>query len=194
MRTCAAAATRCDMPVVRSLLCWHSTFFVYFRYESRRVILREGHPGHAFYIILSGSVFINVKDVDCRTMNTFNRTDATLSRGQSFGVRSMWMIWDLVLGHRYQGGSQDWPKGSAHVESGHFKRMIPKAKGVLEPPYPMLRPWLFLPAIAAAAAATANAGGTAAVSCENSVETCFLFQWPAELYHTPIAPSIYWLA
>ncbi|XP_022304182.2 uncharacterized protein LOC111111479 isoform X4 [Crassostrea virginica] len=58
-----------------------------FRYQSvepGRVILRRGHVGINFYFIYSGSVFVNVEDVNTRGEH-FEKTETVLARGDSFG-------------------------------------------------------------------------------------------------------------
>ena len=50
-----------------------------------RIILRRGHIGHNFYFIFSGSVFVNVEDVNLDG-ERFIKTEAILGRGDSFGV------------------------------------------------------------------------------------------------------------
>merc|ERR1719494_56545 len=53
----------------------------YERHEARRIILRQGHPPHAFYIIISGSVVIKAVEPTER----FAKTVCYLKRGDSFG-------------------------------------------------------------------------------------------------------------
>lgn len=58
-----------------------------FRYQSvepGRVILRRGHVGINFYFIYSGSVFVNVEEVNTRGEH-FEKTETVLVRGDSFG-------------------------------------------------------------------------------------------------------------
>ncbi|XP_061185806.1 cyclic nucleotide-binding domain-containing protein 2-like [Saccostrea echinata] len=58
-----------------------------FRYQSvepGRVILRRGHVGINFYFIYSGSVFVNVDDIDSKG-DHFEKTETVLVRGDSFG-------------------------------------------------------------------------------------------------------------
>ncbi|XP_062574782.1 cyclic nucleotide-binding domain-containing protein 2-like [Saccostrea cucullata] len=58
-----------------------------FRYQSvepGRVILRRGHVGINFYFIYSGSVFVNVEDIDSKG-DHFEKTETVLARGDSFG-------------------------------------------------------------------------------------------------------------
>ena len=56
-----------------------------FRVATHRVILRQGHIGHSFYFIFSGSVFVNLEDTDPLGRN-FVKTEAILMKGDSFGV------------------------------------------------------------------------------------------------------------
>lgn len=53
--------------------------------EPGRVILRRGHVGINFYFIYSGSVFVNVEEVNTRG-DHFEKTETVLVRGDSFGV------------------------------------------------------------------------------------------------------------
>ncbi|XP_041366762.1 uncharacterized protein LOC121381506 [Gigantopelta aegis] len=54
------------------------------RVTEGRVILRQGHIGQNFYLVYSGSVFVNVNDVTS-SGERFTKTEAVLSRGDSFG-------------------------------------------------------------------------------------------------------------
>ena len=54
--------------------------------SENRVIVRRGHVGIHFYFVYSGSVFVNVLDVDNKG-NTFVRTENVLGKGDCFGVR-----------------------------------------------------------------------------------------------------------
>ncbi|KAL3852329.1 hypothetical protein ACJMK2_015986 [Sinanodonta woodiana] len=53
----------------------------YETYESKRVIVRQGHPATAFYFMLSGAVVVMVMDTESK----YARTVAHLYKGQSFG-------------------------------------------------------------------------------------------------------------
>ncbi|KAL3831842.1 hypothetical protein ACJMK2_023541 [Sinanodonta woodiana] len=58
-----------------------------FRYqsvESGRIVLRKGHVGQNFYFIHSGSVFVNVDDVNING-ESFVKTEVILKTGDSFG-------------------------------------------------------------------------------------------------------------
>ncbi|PVD29449.1 hypothetical protein C0Q70_08700 [Pomacea canaliculata] len=58
-----------------------------FEYEcvgEGRIVLRRGHVGHNFYFIYSGSVFVNVQDIDSEGQ-PFIKTEAVLGMGDSFG-------------------------------------------------------------------------------------------------------------
>ncbi|KAK3589034.1 hypothetical protein CHS0354_007982 [Potamilus streckersoni] len=58
-----------------------------FRYqsvESGRIVLRKGHVGQNFYFIHSGSVFVNVDDVNIYG-ESFVKTEVVLKTGDSFG-------------------------------------------------------------------------------------------------------------
>ncbi|XP_013417170.1 uncharacterized protein LOC106178505 isoform X2 [Lingula anatina] len=85
--------------IVLALLRWNASFqdypyhtqillakcMLHQRYETRRIIVREGHPPFGFYIILSGTVLINVRETDPRTGKTFVRTVHEMSGGDAFG-------------------------------------------------------------------------------------------------------------
>lgn len=58
---------------------------MFFSVEPGRVILRRGHVGINFYFIYSGSVFVNVEEVNTRG-DRFEKTETVLVRGDSFGV------------------------------------------------------------------------------------------------------------
>lgn len=58
---------------------------MFFSVEPGRVILRRGHVGINFYFIYSGSVFVNVEEVNTRGEH-FEKTETVLVRGDSFGV------------------------------------------------------------------------------------------------------------
>lgn len=60
-------------------------FCINTRIEPMRVILRQGHIGHNFYFIYSGSVFVNINDVNDSGVK-FSRTEVILTKGDSFGV------------------------------------------------------------------------------------------------------------
>lgn len=55
-------------------------------YETRRVILKQGHPPSMFYIMLTGTAIVNILDQDPRTGNKFVRTVHELNGGDTFGV------------------------------------------------------------------------------------------------------------
>ena len=54
------------------------------RLEEQRVVLKRGHVGQSFYLIYSGSVFVNAEEKSTDGQ-VFVRTVAVLSRGDSFG-------------------------------------------------------------------------------------------------------------
>lgn len=58
--------------------------FSYQRVKSGRVILRRGHVGFNYYFIYSGSVFVNIEDINIEGKK-FDRTVAVLVRGDAFG-------------------------------------------------------------------------------------------------------------
>ncbi|XP_076117515.1 uncharacterized protein LOC143085179 [Mytilus galloprovincialis] len=57
----------------------------YQSYEARRVILKQGHPPLAFYIMLSGVAIVNARDVNPKTGHTFVKTVGQLVAGDTFG-------------------------------------------------------------------------------------------------------------
>ncbi|XP_076446107.1 uncharacterized protein LOC143283722 [Babylonia areolata] len=54
-------------------------------YESRRILLRQGHQPTAFYILLTGSLMVNIRDVHPSTGHVFIRTVSDLKEGDCFG-------------------------------------------------------------------------------------------------------------
>ncbi len=56
-----------------------------FSVEAQRIILRKGHVGQNFYFIYSGSVFVNLQE-KLENGDIFVKTEAVLSKGDSFGV------------------------------------------------------------------------------------------------------------
>ncbi|KAK3801152.1 hypothetical protein RRG08_006869 [Elysia crispata] len=57
----------------------------YQRYEPRRIILREGHPPSAFYLVLCGSLIANISETSPTSGQTFLRTVADVKEGECFG-------------------------------------------------------------------------------------------------------------
>ncbi|KAL5006881.1 hypothetical protein ScPMuIL_015687 [Solemya velum] len=55
--------------------------FTYTSVAPGRVVLRQGHVGHNFYFIYSGSVFINIQEGE----DSFPQTETVLFHGDSFG-------------------------------------------------------------------------------------------------------------
>ena len=55
-------------------------------FDSRRVLYKEGHPPHAYYILISGSVLVNVREVNKTTGKEFALTVQEKHTGESFGV------------------------------------------------------------------------------------------------------------
>ena len=77
--------------------------FTWFRFEAKRVIVRQGHPASAFYFILSGSVVVMVTEGELQVAKPM----AYLARGTTFGVSGMgafeawvsaWVGWTLERG------------------------------------------------------------------------------------------------
>ncbi|KAK7480125.1 hypothetical protein BaRGS_00028609, partial [Batillaria attramentaria] len=58
---------------------WYETF------ESRRIIIREGHMADNFYLILSGTAVVTIREQNKQTGEYFGRTAAILKKGMSFG-------------------------------------------------------------------------------------------------------------
>ena len=56
------------------------------RYDARRLVLREGHRADSFYVIVSGTVLINTKEVDPKNGNKFICKVHEMSQGEAFGV------------------------------------------------------------------------------------------------------------
>ena len=48
--------------------------------------MKRGHPGEFFYIIFSGSAFVNIQDRD-KEGRTFTRTECVMGEGSLCGVR-----------------------------------------------------------------------------------------------------------
>ncbi|XP_070199907.1 cyclic nucleotide-binding domain-containing protein 2-like [Littorina saxatilis] len=57
----------------------------YTRCNKGRVVLRQGHLGHYFYFIFSGSVFIQIDVYDEKTEQTVPSTENIIRTGESFG-------------------------------------------------------------------------------------------------------------
>ncbi|KAL8616744.1 hypothetical protein ACOMHN_017782 [Nucella lapillus] len=72
-----------DFPVhVQIQLC---RVMHYELYESRRILLRQGHQPTAFYILLTGSLMVNIRDIHPTTGHVFIRTVSDLKEGDCFG-------------------------------------------------------------------------------------------------------------
>ncbi|XP_050416967.1 cyclic nucleotide-binding domain-containing protein 2 isoform X2 [Patella vulgata] len=54
-------------------------------FESKRVIIRQGHLADNFYLILAGTAIVTVLDRDVKTGDVYSRTVALLKKGNSFG-------------------------------------------------------------------------------------------------------------
>jgi hypothetical protein len=61
----------------------------YERYGPNRVVLKEGHYANAFYIVFSGSLFINRYEHDSVTSQKHLSTVAIRQRGSWFGERAL---------------------------------------------------------------------------------------------------------
>ncbi|XP_076823551.1 uncharacterized protein LOC143469669 isoform X1 [Clavelina lepadiformis] len=58
---------------------------IYQSYESRRVIIKQGHPPSAFYIVLSGTCLINTKEQSNEEGGETTQTVNELKEGEVFG-------------------------------------------------------------------------------------------------------------
>ena len=50
------------------------------------MLLREGHPGHSFYFIYSGSAFVNIEEKASKTGKMYTKTQCVLPQGSICGV------------------------------------------------------------------------------------------------------------
>ncbi|XP_070553053.1 uncharacterized protein [Ptychodera flava] len=94
-----ADRTNEDIQVVMALLRKNKTFqeyptdtqlelikcMVYQRYEARRIILKQGQRPFAFYIILSGTCLVNIREIDEKTGKPMVRTVREITAGDHFG-------------------------------------------------------------------------------------------------------------
>ncbi|XP_066911430.1 cyclic nucleotide-binding domain-containing protein 2-like [Clytia hemisphaerica] len=67
---------------VRAVMC---RMFTYSKVPRKRIVLREGHIGHDFYLIYTGSVFVNKQVFNKFTQKNEWKTVNVLRRGDSFG-------------------------------------------------------------------------------------------------------------
>ncbi|XP_067941996.1 uncharacterized protein [Watersipora subatra] len=58
---------------------------IYQRYEARRVITRLGHEARIFYLLLSGTLLVNIKERSEQNGQEFMRTVNQLTGGEAFG-------------------------------------------------------------------------------------------------------------
>ncbi|ELT87517.1 hypothetical protein CAPTEDRAFT_196752 [Capitella teleta] len=58
-------------------------------YEAGRIILKQGHRADGFYILLSGEVIINVKELNPLRGDSFSSTVKQLGAGSTFGERDL---------------------------------------------------------------------------------------------------------
>ncbi|XP_048243235.1 uncharacterized protein LOC124139657 isoform X1 [Haliotis rufescens] len=58
---------------------------LYQKYEDRRILLKQGHPPSAFYFILTGSLIVNIEDINPNNGKKFTRTVSELTAGDCFG-------------------------------------------------------------------------------------------------------------
>ncbi|KAK3744008.1 hypothetical protein QZH41_010351, partial [Actinostola sp. cb2023] len=65
---------------------WHlCRTMTYARYEKRRIIIRQGHPGFCFYFIMSGTVSVTVTRRDFKTGIYVTNTVDILEKNDAFG-------------------------------------------------------------------------------------------------------------
>lgn len=81
------------MTYARLAKFFSTSFWVYWwrisgccRYEKRRIIIRQGHPGFCFYFIVSGTVSVTVSQRDLKTGIHLTTTVDVLEKNDSFGV------------------------------------------------------------------------------------------------------------
>ena len=65
-----------------------STVLYFEAFEKGRVIIRQGHPGYNFYFIVSGSVSVELEEIDRRGRKS-RYSVAELRSGSSFGERAL---------------------------------------------------------------------------------------------------------
>ena len=63
--------------------------------NERQVILKAGHPSYFSYLIISGSVFVNVEDEDPSNGKKCYRTTKILHEGALFGVSTCSSCWEI---------------------------------------------------------------------------------------------------
>ena len=56
------------------------------RYEKQRILIRSGHRPIFAYLLMSGSVFVNIEEKNKTNGKKFIRTAAVLEKGSLFGV------------------------------------------------------------------------------------------------------------
>ncbi|XP_050416599.1 cyclic nucleotide-binding domain-containing protein 2 [Patella vulgata] len=54
-------------------------------YESRRIVIKQGQMASAFYVVMSGTLLINVTEINPHTGKKFYRSCAELKEGNCFG-------------------------------------------------------------------------------------------------------------
>ena len=102
----------CALIPVHSFPCTHSYVLILmflfpylYSVDERQVILKAGHPSYFSYLLISGSVFVNIIDEDPNTGKKCYRTTRVLQEGALFGVS------DNVTKY-----------GTVHVQGGRERR------------------------------------------------------------------------
>ena len=67
--------------------------FLVSSFPPHRVIVRQGHRGENYYIVVKGRVEVSVIDVDPLTREIKPRTVNILTKGQAFGVEHHYHIY-----------------------------------------------------------------------------------------------------
>ena len=57
-------------------------------YEKQRILIRSGHTSVFAYLLMSGSVFVNIEEKNKTNGKKYIRMAAVLGRGSLFGVSS----------------------------------------------------------------------------------------------------------
>ena len=61
--------------------------FLFFSYDRRRIIVRQGHSGFSFFFIVSGSVSVTITRKDEKTGIDITNTVDVLVKNDAFGVK-----------------------------------------------------------------------------------------------------------
>ena len=68
-----------------------------YSYEKQRILIRSGHTSVFAYLLMSGSVFVNIEEKNKTNGKKYIRTAAVLGRGSLFGVSSEFRNLSLAL-------------------------------------------------------------------------------------------------